>query len=114
MPLRLAFIAYNEAQTRRYFKEFRWVNRDQIWSYDPASGIIVMLDGTTIRRVPSSLHKLDGLRFDQIIVACDRRGEYVWPSHQIEVLHELMRRMTCGRVPAEHAVIYYDLDSEED
>lgn len=114
MPLRLAFIAYNEAQTRWYFKEFRWVNRDQVEVYSELLGKILLKDGTIIQRVPASLHTLDGLHFDQIIVARDRRGEYVWSQHRIELLHELMRRMTCGRVPAEYAVIYYDLDSEED
>lgn len=112
MPLKLAFIGYNEEQTRRYFDEFRWMNRDQVEAYTRVFGKILLNDGTIIQRAPATKEKLDGLRFDQIIVACDRRGYGVWPSYQRELLHALEQRMSYGRVSEDDRIIYYDLDSE--
>lgn len=114
MDLKLVFIGYNEAQTRRYFAEFAEINQDQIWRYNPDIGIIRMYDGTVIYRAPSHLTSLYGLHIDQVIVACDECGVRGWPTYRLELLDELIRRAErLGQVPAQDRVIIYELDSKE-
>lgn len=123
MALNLVFIGYSEHLTRMYFRVFIWDNREQIrdWGsyfisvsdqYCPTT--VHLLDGTMIRRAPSSLDRLDGLRFDQVIVACDRRGVRHWPEHRQYLLEELIRRASMSdRIREEDRVIYYELDARE-
>ena len=111
MALRLAFIAYNEEQTRRYFAEFKEINQDQIWGFDPVNGCIRMVDGTTIYRVSDNPSRLAGSRFDQIIVACDRRGVWNWPDKRLELLQELYRHARRHQVLDEDTVLIYEIDA---
>lgn len=122
MALTLVFIGYNEEQTRRYFKEFIEINKDHVQDYPltrntatswvcPTS--VRMKDGTLIRRAPNSLTGMSGLRFDQVIVAADRRGTAGWTAHRQEMLWELGVRRSRWLVDDEFGFIYYDLDSEE-
>lgn len=112
--LELVFIGYNEHQTQRYFEEFKESNQEQIWGYDPIGGRIWMHDGTKIRRAPNSFDRLDGLRVDQVIVACDRRGVRHWPEKRLALLDELIRRASMSdRVLEEDRVIIYELDERE-
>lgn len=121
MALNLVFIGCNEEQTRRYFKEFIEMNKDQVRDYPltrntatswicPTS--VWLTDGTWIRRVPSEIERLDGLRFDQIVVACDHRGVWNWPDKRLELLQELRRRAYAFRVSEEDTVIIYDIDAD--
>lgn len=115
MALTLAFIGYNEEQTRRYFDEFCTINYDQIW-FDGRRvhlGMVELLDGTQIYRVPSDRHKIVGLRPDQIVVACDRRGVGAWPEEQRDTLWHLIRWLASDKVSTERSLITYDLDWEE-
>lgn len=111
-PLTLAFIGYNEEQTRRHFVEFARVNTDQVSDFDDREGRIRLTDGTLILRVPNDRHRLIGRRFDQVIVAVDSRGFRNWSGARRELLNAVCARMWCSCVPMKFLTIIYDLDSE--
>lgn len=111
MALRLAFIGCNEEETRRYFAEFKEINQDQIWGFDPINGFIRMVDGTTIYRVSDIPSRVAGSRFDQIIVACDRRGVWNWSDKRLELLQGLYRQAWRHQVPEEDTVLIYEIDA---
>lgn len=123
MALNLVFIGCNEEQTRRYFREFIEMNKEQVQDYPLTRNtatawlcptVVWLKDGTLIRRVPSSLERLDGLRFDQVIVACDRRGVWNWPEPRLALLQELIHRAAWSdRILEEDRVIIYELDERE-
>ena len=123
MALNLVFIGYNEEQTRRYFREFLEINKDQVQDYTFVGNSVMswfcptsirLQDGTVIRRAPNSLDGLDGLRFDQVIVACDRRGVWNWPEPRLALLQELIHRAALSdRILEEDRVIIYELDEKE-
>ena len=110
MPLVIAFIGYNERLTRVFFEEFTWDNRDQIASADYVRGRVKLHDGTYIVRIDAGKAGRDGYRFDQIIVADDRRRnayvnrrcELMWLEHQC----------ACSLVPEEFRFQFYDVDAE--
>lgn len=111
-PLTLAFIGYNEGQTRQYFAEFAKVNADQISHFDDRAGCIRFTDGTCIYRVSDNPFRLMGRRFDQLIVALDRRGVNAWPWRRDRLLDAVHERMLMSCVPDRFLTIVYDLDSE--
>lgn len=111
-PLSLAFIGYNEEQTRRYFAEFAKVNADQVSHFDGRAGLIYLVDGTRIHRVSDNPSRLMGCRFDQLIVALDRRGVSAWPWLRGRLLDAVHERMSMSCVPDRFLTIVYDLDSE--
>ena len=112
-PLILAFIGFDEAQTRRYFAEFANVNADQVLDFDDLRGCIRLRDGTLIQRVPNNPFHVMGHHYDQIIVADAGRRVHKWPMRRWELLFELCNRLS-GFLVSEQALIYYDLDSEVD
>lgn len=111
-PLTLAFVGYNEDQTRRYFAEFAKVNADQVLHFDDRTGLICLVDGTCIRRVSDNPFRLVGCRFDQLIVALDRRGVNAWPRRRGRLIDAVCERMSMSCVPDRFRTIVYDLDSE--
>ena len=112
MALNLIFIGCNEEQTRLYFADFVRFNQDQIVEFSPRQGWIVLCDGTLIRRAPSTKEAIVGHHFDQIIVACDRRGVWNWPDKRLELLQELYRGALRRQVLEEDTVIIYELDAD--
>ena len=108
-PLTLAFIGYNEAQTRQHFIEFARVNTDQVSHFDDREGRIRLTDGTLILRVPNDRHRLIGCRFDQVIVAVDRRGVNSWPEERLVLMGKVYERTLCSRVPIQFITIIYNL-----
>lgn len=114
MALRLIFIGYNEHLTQLYLREFEEVNRRQVLGYDPVHGKIWLRDGAIICKTPNSINRLDGLRFDQVIVACDSRGTRHWPRQRRELLRALINRASwSSQVREEDIVIIYELDERE-
>lgn len=111
-PLTLAFIGYDEGQTRRYFVEFARVNSDQVSRFDDRAGCILLMDGTVVRRVHHDRNRLMGYRFDQVIVAVDRRGVYNWPEERFVLMREVYERTLRSCIPDQFLTIVYDLDSE--
>ena len=123
MALKLVFIGRNTEQTSRYFKEFLEANKEQVrilTYHDGASApwrsprSAQLKDGTMIYRAPSSLDRLDGLRIDQVIVACDHRGVYNWPESRLALLQELIHRAAMSdRILDQDRVIIYELNEQE-
>lgn len=111
-PLTLAFIGYNEGQTRRYFVEFARANTDQVSHFDEREGRIRLTDGTLILRVSNDPKRMMGRRFDQVIVAVDSRGFCGWSNARRELLNAVCERMWCSCIPMQFLTIIYDLDSE--
>lgn len=110
MKYNIAFIGYNEEQTRLGLDSLVRDNADQVVFYDRRRGVVKLLDGTTIYRVQGFPEFLYGRRFDQAIVADDRRRlvySVRWP-----VLHELDRCMAGSVVPEELRWCFYNLDAE--
>lgn len=122
-PLQLIFIGETEHYTRLYFKEFLRTNRAQVASYFTVGVTVMdqiypvavkMTDGSVIRRAPSTLDRLDGLRLDQVIVACDRRGVRAWPERRLKLLNALIDRASWSeRIQEEDRVIIFELDERE-
>ena len=109
MSLKIAFIGYDEKQTRTYFRELAELNRDQIKLCDLRQGRIVLLDGSEIYRVtPGS--RCYYMYLDQVIVADDRRRmRFVNRGRDLAALaYNLVR----SRVPPEFQWQHYDLDAE--
>ena len=109
MSLRIAFVGYNEDQTRSYFREMAELNRDQIGICDLSQGRIVLRDGTEILRISPSV-RFVSLNFDQVIVADDHRKHC--ETKNCAVLTIIATRMTWSLVPPEFRWQYYDLDAE--
>lgn len=109
MNLKIAFIGYDEQQTRTYFREMAELNKDQIKSYDPGQGRIVLLDGTEIFRVTPGT-RCFYIYLDQIIIADDHRRRC--QVARFRELAALSYNLTRSRVPPELQWQHYDLDAE--
>lgn len=110
MALDIAFIGWNEAQTRIYFEDLAVVNADQVRRYDKREGIILLRDGTRITRVVPVPSFTVGRRFDQIIVADDRRLSII--DRRYPEILELIRCCERSVVPVDFRIQHYDLDAE--
>lgn len=110
MAYKIAFIGYNEEQTRRYLEDLAVVNADQVYRFDRRNGQVIMRDGTTITRVLPSPAFLKGRRFDQVIVADDRRLNVL--ERRYPEIMELGRCMVGSIVPEHFRWQLYDLDAE--
>lgn len=110
LPLVIAFIGYNERLTRQFFEEFAWDNREQIASADYIRGRVKLHDGTQIVRIDAGKAGRDGYRFDQIIVADDRRRN-AYSNRRLEIMC-LEHQCACSLVPKEFRFQFYDVDEE--
>lgn len=108
MPLVIAFVGYNERLTRLFFEEFAWDNREQIASADFIRGRVRLFDGTQIIRIDASRIGRDGHRYDQIIVADDRRRA-VYVNRNAEIMW-LIHQCACSSIPVEFRFQFYDVD----
>ena len=110
MAYNIAFIGYNEAQTRTYLCDLARVNADQVRYFAPRNGLVILEDGTTITAVKPVPEFLRGRRFDQVIVADDRRMNVF--GRRAPEMRELDRCMAGSRVPEDFRWQLYDLDAE--
>lgn len=110
MPYNIAFIGYNEEQTRMSLEDLARVNADQVLRFDRRHGQVILKDGTTIIRVVPVPEFLKGRRFDQVIVADDRRMNVV--VRRYTEIMELGRCMADSIVPPHFRWQFYDLDAE--
>jgi hypothetical protein len=108
MAYKIAFISYNERQTREYFSALAKANAEQVLHYDPRRGRIFLRDRTEIVRVSPTPEFLQGRRFDQVIVADDRRLNVV--GLRLGELVALSRCMDHSVVPLEFRWCFFDLD----
>lgn len=109
MSLRIAFVGYNEEQTRTYFREMVELNREQVAFCDLSQGRVVLLDGTEIHRVPPATQFFN-LYLDQVIIADDRRQRCQVARYR--ELAALSYNLIRSRVPPEFQWQHYDLDAE--
>lgn len=110
MALEIAFIGYNEAQTNTYFVDFAAVNADQVRRFDRRGGVIILKDGTRITKVTPAPGFLKGRRFDQVILADDRRMEIL--ERRAPELWALLLCCERSDVPPDFWFQTYDLDAE--
>ena len=111
MSYKIAFIGYNETQTRLYFDDFVKQNIEQVQVLDLKNGILTLKDGTIITTVKPVPEFYRGRKFDQVIVADDHRG--LVTQRRFPELWELERCMESSVVPHLFRWILYDLDAEE-
>lgn len=109
MAYNIAFIGYNEEQTRRYLEDLVKVNNDQVLHFSRRDGIVYLMDGTKITAVKPVPEFLRGRQFDQVIVADDRRLN-VFERRYPEIM-ELGHRMVGSQVPECYRWQLYDLDA---
>ena len=110
MALRIAFIGYDERQTRVYFEDLAVINADQVARFDRRQGRILLRDNTEITLVSSDPCFLQGRWFDQTIVADDRR-RLIFRKRCPEMV-ALERCMSRSEVPEGFRWLFYDLDAE--
>lgn len=112
MALKLAFIGHSNNLTRVYLRQFVFDNREQVERYDELQGMVYLKDGTTIKAIFRPFRFLDGLRFDQVIVADDRRLNLLHSDTLgMRILSHYVRYST--NVPESEKFIVYDIDAEE-
>ena len=110
MPYNIAFIGWNEEQTCRYLEDLARVNADQVHRFDKRRGCVTLKDGTTITAVKPVPEFLYGRRFDQVIVADDRRLNVI--DRRYPEIVALDHSMANSIVPVHFRWQLYDLDAE--
>lgn len=110
MALKIAFLAWDLAAADRYLAQLVADNDDQVKRYI-LRHTVILTDGTEISRISvSDPSALRGRRFDQVIIADDRRMQ-ILKRRQPE-LHELARCCAGSIIPEEFRFQIYDLDEE--
>lgn len=110
-PLKIAFLAWGLAAADRYLEQLVADNDDQVKRYI-LRHTVILTDGTEISRISvSDPSALRGRRFDQVIIADDRRMQ-ILERRQPE-LHELARCCAGSIIPEEFRFQIYDLDEED-
>lgn len=109
MPLKIAFIGYNNRLTMVFFDQFVRDNREQVEFYDLLRGRAVLKDGTTIEAIWEPC--LDGKRYDQAIIADDWRMEVY--SARRDAINWLHLSMACSVIAEEFRFQHYDPDAKE-
>lgn len=109
MSLRIAFVGYNDELTRIFFREMAEINKEQIGICNLRQGRIVLTDGTEILRVSPAVRYVS-VRFDQVIIADDRRKQCEIQNYAL--FARIAHNMSGSVVPPEFRWQYYDLDSK--
>lgn len=107
MGLKIAFIGYDERCTRQAFEQFAHDNRDQVVQFLKICGVIRLKDGTRIERFTGIRPK--GRRYDQIIIADDRRMNIL--ATRAWELGELLKCSAGSVVPEMFRFCIYDMDA---
>ena len=109
MALKLAFLGFNQEQTWRSFEELARENRGPRTRFYRVAGLLILDDGTEIHRISSPYpDSLRGRRYDQVILADDRRMNLL--GYRRAEIRELSRCMAGSPIPEEFRWIVYDLD----
>lgn len=109
MPLKIAFLGYNAPLTDRYLDQLARDNAEQVDRYLRFARRLYLRDGTEIIGIVSP-RQADGLRFDQIILADDRRMEIT--RNQAATIGRLLDCCTGSIIPSDFRVQIYDIDEE--
>ena len=110
MPLKIAFIGYNNRLTQQALQQFAIDNHEQVYKYDKQSGLVLLWDGTVIEAITSSKSCLDGKRYDQTILADGERLAILQKrAHEIAWLRHTMQY---NGVPEEWQFQWYNMDAQ--
>ena len=108
-PLKIAFLAWSAVFAAETLHTLAIANADQVQSHERSRGRVILKDGTVIQTVyPGKC--LEGLRFDQVIVADDHRLRLL--HYRGALLNELADRCQGSKVPEDYRFQFYDLDAE--
>ncbi len=108
--LKIAFLAWDLQAADRYLAQLVADNEDQVKRY-VLRDTVLLKDGTAITRIsPSDPLALHGRRFDQVIIADDRRLQ-IMQRHRA-ILRALDWCCRGSIVPEEYRYQIYDLDEE--
>lgn len=110
MPLKIAFIGYNDRLTADYFRQFALDNHEAVLHFDGRRGRITLYDGTTIQAISRPMAFLDGVRYDQVILADDRRLLLLYTRR--EEMSWLRHVTSYTEIPEEFRFQVYDIDAE--
>lgn len=110
MAQNIAFMGYSDHLTGVYLDQLVRDNAEQVARYDPRRGLVTMKDGTRIIRIYSWRCREDGRRFDQVILADDRRMEIL--QHRRDDLAWLLHCCQTSASPEELRLQIYDIDEE--
>ncbi len=108
-PLKIAFVAWNAETTCILLESLAIDNADQVKRYDRSRGRITLKDGTEIYGVHDH-RRLEGLYFDQIIVADDYRRRTFYVCN--DLLKDLEYQCQHSCVPEEYRYQLYDIGQE--
>lgn len=109
--LRIAFLAWDTRAADRYLEQLVADNADQVKRYIMRHTVILW-DGTEISRISvSDPVALRGRRFDQVIIADDRRLQVL--LHRQPILRALADCCRASFVPEEFRFQIYDPDAED-
>lgn len=109
-PLCIAFMGYNLEQTTVCFRQFARDNAESIKAAKPNR--LVLKDGTMILPFPAArvrVARMDGYRFDQLIIADDRRKN-IYHAAAAEIRRIIGSAMIHSCVPGEYQIQFYDID----
>ncbi len=112
--LELAFMGYNNPQTKKAFQQFARDNKGEIRTDLSEYGLLVLKDGTRITEIfPGEASRgIHGYHFDQLILADDSRKE-IYSTRWKEIDSLLYRNLTYSCVPEEYKILFYDLDASD-
>lgn len=114
-PLEIAFMGYNDNLTRIAFIQFARDNAEEIVEYRRTwCEYLRLKDGTKIIKItPGRVYfGVDGYRFDQLILADDRRKE-IYSARWREISLLMQTAMNYSRVPEAYKILFYDLDAPD-
>lgn len=109
MPLKIVFLSWNPRLTDQYLEQMANDNAEQVARFNRRHGRLALTDGTEIISA-SSISNLQGYRFDQVIVADDRRMEIL--AHHNILITQLLARCMNSHIPLEYQLQIYDIDAE--
>lgn len=107
--LKIAFLSWDADAAHNNLVQLAVDNSHQVKSTDWKRGRVVLMDGTIIYSVHPGAF-MEGMWFDQVIVADDRRLRLL--RFRGAVLNELDCRCQVSIVPEEYRYQFYDLDEE--
>lgn len=109
MGYSIAFVGYNAQLTRRFLRELAEDNISIVRKFDKVHSRITLADGSVIVGVVSEKPLWDGIRYDQIIIADDRRMEILLDRWR--TIAHLMQMRSYSDVPEEFGIQYFDVDA---
>lgn len=109
MALKIAFLAYDVRCAGTALSQLVEDNADQVAGYNRTHGRVFLRDGAEI--ISANGINLHGRRFDQVIIADDRRLQVMGQRHA--ELRELDRCCQGSTIPEEFRYQIYDLDEED-